>query len=228
MFGFLRSTILTKIVMAISGIIWVGFALGHLSGHFLLFAGPEAYNGYSQGLKDLGPLLWLARIILIISFSIHTLSGIMLISRNKEARPVAYKKKKHILSSPQSRMMALSGIILLTFMLYHLAHYTFRVGLPNVSYIMKDGREVFDVYAMVVDSYHNVFVAITYIMFMLFLGVHLSHAISSIFQTLGLNHPKYSTLIKKLGPAIATIIVLGYIAIPGSVMLGIIHSAGGH
>jgi len=228
MFGIFRSTILTKIVMAVSGIIWVGFALGHLSGHFLLFAGQESYNAYSQGLKDLGPLLWLARIVLIISFLIHTFSGIMLISRNKEARPIGYKKKKPILSTPQSRMMALSGIILFTFMVYHLAHYTFRIGLPNLSYIMKDGREVYDVYTMVVDSFHNVFIAVVYVIFMMFLGLHLSHAISSIFQTLGLNHPNYNKLIQKLGPALAALITIGYIAIPVSVMLGIIHNAGGH
>ncbi len=231
MIGIFRSTILTKIAMALSGLIWIGFSIAHLSGHFLLFAGQEAYNAYGQGLKDLGPLLWLGRIIFIISFLLHSFSGILLLSRNKEARPVQYKAKKPIVSTPQSRMMALTGILLFTFMVYHLAHFTWGVvhaEYSHLTYTLSDGRAVHDVYTMVIGSYQNVFVCLAYVLFMLGFGMHLSHAIASVVQTLGFNHPMYNSLVKKVANGLSTIIILGYISIPASVMLGVLKLTGGH
>lgn len=231
MIGIFRSTILTKVAMALSGLIWIGFSIAHLSGHFLLFAGQEAYNAYGQGLKDLGPLLWLGRIIFIISFLLHSFSGMMLLSRNKEARPVTYKSKKPIISTPQSRMMALTGILLFAFMVYHLAHFTFgyvHTDYSHLTYMLKDGREVHDVYTMVIGSYQNVFVCVAYVLFMMAFGIHLSHAIASVFQTLGLNHPTYNPIIKKVANGLSALIILGYISIPGSVLLGLLTMSGGH
>lgn len=232
MLAFLRSTILSKAVMAISGAIWVGFAIGHLSGHFLLFGGPQAYNGYAQGLRDLGPLLWIARIVLLLSFFLHSFSGIWLTRRNSAARPVGYAMKKPLLSTLSSRYMAVSGLLLLTFVLYHLAHFTFGVVYAQYctgEFILQDGRTVHDAYSMVVGSFQHPVISITYILFMVAFGMHLHHAIRSIFQTLGFNHPKYNAVIAKFGKGLATLLTLGYISIPIFVLLGLLATiTGGH
>ncbi len=232
MLGFLRSTILSKIVMAVSGAAIVGFLIAHLSGNLLVFGGPEKINAYGQGLRDLGPLLWVLRIGILVFFVLHIISSIYLADKNRSARPVSYAKKKSIQSTIASRTMFYSGVTILTFVIYHLMHYTFGMIQPDFyhgEYILHDGRTVHDVYSMMIHGFTNPFIVVTYLLAMTFVCMHLSHAISSAFQTLGFNHTKYNGIIKTAGIGLATILWLGYMSIPFGIMAGVLKlTNGGH
>ncbi len=221
-----HSSILLKVLMAVSGLGIIGFLIAHVSGNLLMFSGPEKINAYAQGLRDLGPLLWVARIGVLACLIAHVWSAIMLGKRNRMARPIGYKMKKPLKSTIFSRTMMLSGLTIFLFAVFHLMHYTFGKVQPeyfNGEYTLHGGRIVHDVYSMVVYGFQNPIYTVTYIFCMTLLGFHLSHAVTSVFQTFGLNNIKYAKFLKLVGPIFATIIVIAYLSIPISVALGIIE-----
>lgn len=227
---FLRSTVFTKIVMAVTGLLIIGFLIAHLLGNLLMFAGPEKINGYALGLKNLGPLLWLARITMMTAFGLHIWSSIELASRNKSARPIAYDTKKSLKSTLASRTMLLSGLAILFFVTYHLLHYTFGIIQPNTFYaggyrMESTGEIVHHVYNMVVAGFQNPFIALTYMIALAFMSAHVSHATSSAFQTLGVTNPTAKNITSKIGPALAAFFLVGYLSIPIGVMMGVIKTA---
>ncbi|MBI3259987.1 MAG: succinate dehydrogenase cytochrome b subunit [Ignavibacteriae bacterium] len=232
MLGFLRSTILSKIVMTVSGAAIVGFLIAHLTGNLLIFGGPEKINAYGQGLRDLGLLLLFLRIGLVVTFVLHIVTSIYLADKNRTARPVSYTKKKSIQSTIASRTMFFSGLTILTFVVYHLLHFTYGIVQPEFyhgEYILHDGRTVPDIYSMMIHGFQNPFIVITYLLAVTFVCLHLSHAIGSAFQTLGINHTKYNGIIKKAGMGLATILWLGYMSIPFGIMAGVLKlTNGGH
>lgn len=223
MLKFLRSTILSKIVMAVSGAAIVGFLIAHLTGNLLIFGGPEKINAYGQGLRDLGPLLWILRGGLIVMLLLHVISSIFLADKNRSARPINYEKKKSIQSTLASRSMFFSGLTILTFVTYHLLHYTLGMVQPQFfhgEYTLHDGRVVHDVYTMVIHGFQNPFISVSYVLAMTFVCLHLSHAVPSAFQTLGINNPKYNAMIKKAAAGLAALILVGYLSIPAAIMAG--------
>ena len=227
---FLRSTVFTKIVMAISGLIIVGFLTGHMIGNLLMFAGPEKINAYALGLKNLGPLLWLVRFVMVAAFGLHIWSSIELASRNRAARPIPYEKKKSLKSTFASRTMLVSGLAILFFVIYHLLHYTFGIIQPGTYYaggyrMESTGEIVHHVYNMVVAGFQNPFIALSYIIALIFMSSHVSHAASSAFQTLGISNPNIKKITSKLGPILAIIFLVGYLSIPIGVLSGVIKSA---
>ena len=227
---FLRSTVFTKIVMATTGLLIIGFLIGHMLGNLLMFAGPEKINGYALGLKNLGPLLWLVRFAMIAAFGLHIWSSIELASRNKMARPVQYDTKKSLKSTFASRTMLVSGLAILFFVIYHLLHYTFGIIQPNTYYaggyrMESTGEIVHHVYNMVVAGFQNPFIALSYIIALTFMSAHVSHATSSAFQTLGVTNPNITKFTSKIGPALAGLFLVGYLSIPIGVMIGVIKKA---
>ncbi|MBH24767.1 MAG: succinate:quinone oxidoreductase [Myxococcales bacterium] len=223
---FARSSIGAKAVVALTGAGLVGFVVAHLLGNLQLFAGPEQFNNYAHGLKSLGPLLWAARLGLLGMFVLHIGMAIRLQSMNKAARPVSYQSKKAQASTLASRSMLLGGVTLLLFVLFHLAHYTLGVVDPQfLEYKTAEGWH--DAYKMTVIGFQSAPVAGLYIAAMAGLAMHLGHGVSSMFQTLGLNHPRYRPLIRGIGPALAALIFLGFVSIPIAVQLGIISLQGG-
>jgi succinate dehydrogenase / fumarate reductase cytochrome b subunit len=216
--AFLKSSIGAKTVMAITGIMLVGFVIAHLSGNLLIFSGdPETINSYAVWLRSLGAGLWFLRIGLILAVILHIASAIRLSMLNKAARPVAYQMTRPEVSSYASRTMAWSGVIVLAFIVYHLLHFTWGQVQPE-SYAWS-GNEA-NVYAMVVAGFQVPAIAISYVVAIALLGMHLSHGLTSMFQSLGMNHPKYNDLIRKIGPVTATLYVLANISIPLSILMG--------
>ena len=221
-----RSSIGAKLVMAVSGILLFGFIVAHLLGNLLIFAGPEALNRYGQSLRDLGPLLWILRIGLIVIAVVHVFVALRLVQRNESARPVAYAKAGSRQIKPQARLMWTSGLVLLGYALFHLAHFTWGLVFRDhfhAEATIADGRTVHDVYSMMVHGFRVWWLSAAYLVAMVFLALHLCHAIPSFCQTLGWNHPKYQRVISGLGPAIATLIFLGYAAIPVAVLAGVLR-----
>lgn len=220
----MQSTVGRKLVMAVTGAALVGFVLVHLAGNLAAFAGQDAMNSYAVGLRKLGPLLWIARIGLLVFVINHIMLGIQLTARNKGARKRDYAERRWLATSTASRLMAVGGVVLLLFILFHLAHYTFgwvQGGTFAGNNLDPQGRP--DVYGMLVAGFSNAGIAIAYVVAMGFLGMHLAHGASSMLQTLGLNHPKYNGLFRKLGPALGVLLALGFASLPLGVLFGIIH-----
>lgn len=214
--SFWGSTNGKKAVMAVTGAVMFVFVIGHLAGNLQVFAGPEKLNAYGKLLHDLGELLWPVRIVLLLCVTLHIIATVQLALVKKRARPVGYSAKKAIASSYASRTMYWSGPIVLAFIIFHLLHLT--AGYIHPEYEFIDG----DVYHNVVAGFQVWWVSVWYIFAMVLLGLHLRHGIWSAFQSLGLNHPRHTPLLQKAAWVIAVAIVLGYISIPISVLLGVV------
>ena len=223
---YLKSSIGAKHMMAITGLMLVGFVLAHMLGNLQIFAGQEAINGYAVKLKSLGGVLWVLRGGLLLAAVLHIYSAMRLVMMNRAARPVKYKKVKSDKSSFASRTMAWGGVIVLLFLVFHLLQLTLGGGAgefaKNFNLIDQYGRH--DVYNMTVLGFKNPIVAGSYIVAMIALCIHLSHGVTSVFQSLGINHPKYNGIIKLAGPGFATLILIGNCSMPIAVLAGMVKA----
>jgi succinate dehydrogenase / fumarate reductase cytochrome b subunit len=219
--GFIKQTfgssIGSKAIVAVTGLGMVGFLVMHLSGNLLVFGGPEAIAAYAEGLRKFPMLLLGARIGLIVMTLLHISVAIKLNLASQAARPVKYTKKQFVKASLSSRTMVLTGLLILAYILFHLAHFTFRVTSAEIGALGP-----WEVHKMIVLAFSNPLVALTYIVAMVLLGMHLSHGLSSLWQTLGLNHKKYNRFLNLLGPVVGTLLAAGYISIPVAVLVGIL------
>jgi len=205
-----------KAVMAVTGAMMFGFVLLHMAGNLQIFEGPDQFNKYAQLLRTLPEALWAARLVLLAAVMAHTVAAIQLALRNRRARPVAYSKKEAIAATYASRTMYWTGPIVLAFIIYHLLHFTFGVtGVPD----FIEG----DVYHNVVNGFQNPIIAAWYVLAMLLLCLHLRHGISSMFQTLGISHPRYTPWLEKAAALLAVVIFVGFISVPLSVVLGYVR-----
>jgi len=200
--------------MALSGLVLAGFVLGHMTGNLLMFKGPESLNAYATWRHANPGLLWGARIVLILSTIAHIWTGIQLTLENRAAREGGPAVDATRRASLSSRTMPYSGIVILAFLVFHLLHFTFRqVALGGVDF----GDNV---YKMVVAGFSNPFVAVFYIVSLLLLCLHLSHGISSVFQTLGLRNERWRSRLDCVASLYAWIVALGFISIPLAVLTG--------
>jgi succinate dehydrogenase / fumarate reductase cytochrome b subunit len=213
---FWQSTNGKKAVMAVTGGIMFAFVIGHMLGNLQVFEGPARINAYSQFLHNLGELLWIARIGLLLAIVLHIVATVQLALRNKAARPVGYSRREAINSSYASRTMYWSGPIVLAFIIFHLLQFTAGYIHPESQFIPGD------VYHNIVAGFQVWWVSAWYIVAVSLLGLHLSHGLWSMFQSLGFAHRRHTLALKSAARAIATLIVLGYIAIPISVLLGFV------
>lgn len=223
--SYVRSSIGAKQVMAATGLAMVLFAIVHMLGHLGMFSGQDAYNAYAHFLQSLGGPKWIARGGLLAVFVIHVASALRLVARNRAARPVAYAVYKPVRSTLMSRTMAMTGLVLLAFIIYHLLHFT--LGQIQPDYFHKlDLAGRYDAYSMFVRGFMNPGIYASYLVAILLLSLHLGHGASSWLQSLGLRHPKYSPKLDLLGPALSVILFLGYMAPPTAVLLGLIKLPG--
>ncbi len=218
---FFSSSIGKKVIVAVTGLLLLGFVIAHLVGNLQFFLGQEAINSYAVFLQDLGGLLWIARGGLLLAFILHVVFAICLTRQNNSARPVPYKKKNFVEANTASRYMIHFGMIILAFVIVHLLHFTFGI-LAEENYKLIDTQGRHDVYSMVVSGFMDIRYSAVYILAMLMLGAHLSHGIQSVFQTLGFYHQEYTAKIRALGLAVGWLIALGYMSIPLGVLTGII------
>ena len=222
---FLRSSIGTKMVMAVTGLGLVGFVIAHMLGNLLVFFGPSAINEYADSLRNLpGGTLWVARLGLVAIVVIHIVSAIRLTMMNRAARPVRYKRKQNLVTSYAARTMFWSGLIIAFFIAYHLAHFTFLLTNPEFSQMMDGNRH--DVYTMVVTGFQNKAVVALYLVAVALLASHLGHGLPSFFQTLGIRHHTYTPLLKGAGKALAVILFVGFASVPISIATGWITLGG--
>ena len=218
----LRSSIGKKIVMALSGLVLVGFIIGHLLGNLLIFNGPDALNAYALKLRHLGPLLWAARGFLLLAVLAHITTSMELAIENRRARPQAYRMQRHAETTPAARLMVVSGLLVLAYLSYHLLHFTFRVTNPDLSHSV-DALGRHDVYSMVVRSFQHAPIALAYVAGMAFVCLHLSHGVASAFQTLGLTNERTLPVLSWSSRLFAVAVFLGYSAIPVAILVGAVR-----
>ena len=212
-------------IVAITGIILILFVIGHLLGNLQIFLGPDWINGYSQHLRDLGPILWIIRIFLLTTVIVHIYVTIRLAIDNRRARPEAYIDKQHVKATFASRHMVMSGLIVLAFIIYHIAHFTVRVTDRRFALLKADPLDHYDVYSMMVYGFQSIYVSSFYVLGLLLLALHLSHGSSSFFQSLGLNNKTLTPRLAFGGRVFAWLLFLGYTSIPIAVLLGLVKPA---
>jgi succinate dehydrogenase / fumarate reductase, cytochrome b subunit len=206
-----------KYIMAVTGLIGVGFVLGHMAGNLQAFpflGGQQRLNAYALSLRHLGGLLWAVRLTLLIAVVLHIVAAYQLTRMSLASRPVDYGYWKPRGSDYASRTMRWSGPILALFIVYHLLHFTFGTVHPD----FVEG----DVYSNVVRGFQVWYVSAFYIVAMIALGLHLYHGAWSMFQTLGLNNSKLNGILHTIAAAISFILVIGNISIPIAVLAGYI------
>jgi len=221
---FYASSIGKKILVALTGLMLIGFVFGHLVGNLLIFAGQDAINEYGHLLQTAlhGAGVWIARAGLLAAVLVHIVATVSLTKQNNAARPNKYGQHKAQVSSKSSHTMIVSGLTILAFIVYHLLHYTVRVGNSYNSDAYKidlHGEKVHNVYKMVIDGFSWAPASIFYLIAMALLCSHLSHGFSSLFQTLGISTDKSEPLFKKAGYAFAGLIFAGNAAIVLSIWL---------
>ena len=208
--------------MALTGLALFGFVVAHLAGNLQMFSGPQKINAYADFLHaNQGPL-WVARLGLIAAFALHVVATLSLVVANRAARPESYQRKRHVQSKLSTRTMALSGLTVLSFVIFHLLHYTLRVTDPRFKSISEGGQleSAGDVYRMVILGFQSPLVSGFYMLSVGLLCLHLSHGIRSIFQTLGADSRKSGPTIEKGARLVSAALFLGYASIPGAVLFG--------
>ncbi|MGO8720523.1 MAG: succinate dehydrogenase cytochrome b subunit [Acidobacteriaceae bacterium] len=213
---FWQSTNGKKVVMAVTGAMMFLFVIGHLLGNLQIFEGPAKINAYAHFLHSIGEVLWIVRGTLILAIILHIIATVQLAIRNWKARPIGYSRKEAINSSYASRTMYWSGPIVLAFIIFHLLQFTAGYIHPEASFIEGD------VYHNLVSGFQVWWVSAWYIFAITLLGFHLRHGLWSMFQSVGLAHPRHTQTLKRAALLIATLIVLGYISIPISILLGFV------
>jgi len=221
--GFLQTSVGKKTVIAITGFLLLGFVIAHMLGNLQIFLGKDQLNAYAKTLQDLGAILWVARISLLIAFVTHIYFAIKVTLENKAARPVAYAVNKVHKASFASRIMPITGVVILLFVIYHLLHFTFAAFNPEYKGLMDGTRH--DVFSMVIQGFQNPVSSILYIIAQACLALpvgHLAHGAFSMLQTLGINHPNIDARVKAASVGTALLIFVGNSSIPVAVMAGII------
>ena len=217
----LLSSISAKTAMAVSGLGLVLFVIAHMVGNLQIFLGQETLNAYAYKLKSMPALLWTARIGLLATFVVHLGLAVYLRKLNKAARPQPYAYRDPVEASFASRTMLLSGLVIFAFVIYHLLHFTLGVTDSRLL-ALTDANGHHDVYSMVVMSFQHPLVSLAYAVAMVFLGLHLSHAISSMIQTAGWVRAQTRPWVDRIATVIASLLVIGNISIPASILLGFV------
>jgi len=249
--SFIQSTIGRKILMALTGLVLVLFVMGHMLGNLQIFLGAEVINAYAYKLHHVLPAaaLWGIRLFLLLCIAVHIWAAITLTLDNRKARPEGYDDDKVVQASYSSRTMRMSGIILLAFIIFHIAHFTVR-SVPSMQYeepgviepmevplvkqgeaVMKNGHAVmtFNVNDMMVAGFKVWWVSVFYIIATGLLCMHLTHGVSSMFQSVGLRNSLWRIRLDRAALVYGWVVFLGFAIIPVSVMTGLLEKdpAGG-
>jgi succinate dehydrogenase / fumarate reductase cytochrome b subunit len=218
-----HTTIAWKMLMAVTGVVFLVYVLLHMYGNLKAFAGHDAYNDYAEHLRTLGEpmlpysgFLWVLRVVLIVALVLHVWAAVKLWLRARRARGVRYQVKKNAASTPASRFMRWGGLALLLFVIWHLINFT--IGKVNVA-----GGPTNDPYNLLVDSFSVWWLTLIYLLALVALGLHLWHGVWSAAQTLGVTNNARARRNAKLGGVVAAVVIAGGFAlVPIFILAGVI------
>ncbi len=209
-----------KILTGLTGLFLVLFVIFHLGGNLSIFGEPDAMNRYSLTLHNFGPLLWFARVGLLVTFVIHAWIGLSIWWNKRKARPQKYavysSKGGPSKQSLSSRSMAFTGVVLIIFVIFHIN--TFALG--DMGTVTIDGQQTHDIKSLVLETFQNPYYAFGYAFVMLLLGTHLGHGIWSAFTSLSIHNKKISAMIYSLGVVMAILIAVGFLFMPLYIYFG--------
>jgi len=228
-----KSTLGKKFIVALTGIVMMGFLLGHVAGNLKIFLPPvdggpgvgmqPDIDYYAHFLREMGEpllpheaLLWVARIVLLVSLVLHVICVMQLSTTNMAARKVEYSNRKFARATPPARWMMYTGSFLLLFIVVHLLHFTFGV--------FGGGFEYGKVYQNLYGSFTNIVWVMFYVISMAVIGLHLYHGAWSLFQTLGLDNPDRNRGIRRLAAVLAVGLFIGFVTVPTAFLIGIAKS----
>ena len=211
-----------KVVMAVTGIVLVGFVIAHMLGNLKIFLGAQAIDTYAVFLRTMGEplvpysaLLWVVRIVLLTCVALHITAAVQLTRMSRAARPHGYDTKESIATTYAARTMRWSAVIVVLFIVYHLLHLTGGV----VGWEPGQFRDL-SVYHNVVAGFSVWYVSLFYIVAMACLCLHLDHGIWSLLQTLGWNNARTTSTLRTLSRGVALAVFVGFISVPVAVLAG--------
>jgi succinate dehydrogenase / fumarate reductase cytochrome b subunit len=221
---FWRSAIGKKWVMGVSGIILLGYVVAHMIGTLKVFTGKEHINEYAEWLRKLGePLfphsvvLWFLRTVIITAFFLHIVAAYQLARMNRRARPVKYQSPRdYAAANFAARTMRWTGVIVALFLVYHLLDQTW--GPANPHFVRGDP------YDNLFESFQRVPVAIVYIIANIALAIHVYHGAWSMFQSLGLNNPRWNIWRRYFAVGLAVVLGVGYVSMPLLIVTGAVNA----
>ena len=212
---FWDSSVGKKVVAAVTGLIGIGFAVGHMAGNLQMFKGTgaaQAMSDYAVLLRSTGGLLWVARGVLVVAVALHVTATLQLLARNRAARPAGYAVQRTQVATLASRLMRAGGILLLAFLVFHIADMTFGLGVPEFRHL--------DPYNNLRRGFSRGWAVAFYLAAVTALGFHLYHGAWAAFRTLGARHPSAAPLHRTVAAAVAIVTALGFAAIPLGAVLG--------
>jgi succinate dehydrogenase / fumarate reductase cytochrome b subunit len=222
--SFYRSALGKKAVMAVTGIFIFGWVFGHMVGNAKLYLGAQHYNEYAQWLRTMGAPalphsvgLWIARALLAVALWFHIQAATQLTLMNWSARPIDYRDRGYVVADYASRTMRWGGVIILLFIIFHLAHLTWGMHVTPASFIEGDP------YHNVVAGFQIWWVSAIYIVANIALGFHLFHGLWAMFNSLGLNHQRFNLWKKYFATAFAIIVAGVNVSFPVAVLMGILR-----
>lgn len=215
----LSSQVGRKLLTGVTGVLLVGFVISHLSGNLsLLSNSPDAFNRYTEFLHGFGSLLIAVEIGLGLVILLHAYLGIAIAVRRKKARADGYEvyrsKGGDSRQSISSRTMAITGIILLVFLIIHVAQFRFGPNIDQGFITTLDGKEARDLQRLVVETFRNIWWVIFYVGVTILLGFHLRHGIWSMIQSLGMMKPRLSKLIYSIAFVLGALLAIGFLILP--------------
>lgn len=218
----LSSSLGMKFVMALTGFFLVFFALAHMLGNLSTFGGAAGLNAYAEHLRAFPPILWAFRALMAGAVVLHLFFGLTLYLQNKGARPIDYACKKNERTTFSALSMVWTGLLLLVFIVIHLAQFTFHAVLPAGAIIENTAAGSFNVFAMVASSLSSTGVTVFYLAAVVVLLLHILHGAASFLQSLGATNENTFTGITTGGKLVAFVIALGFVLVPLSVLFGIL------
>lgn len=214
--AFWNNPIGKKALMSLTGIILSLYVFAHLLGNMQIYAGAEAINGYAHLLHKNLAFLWTARVVLLAAVLVHALAGVQLYLNKANTRPVQYAERVNIISTAASRTMIWSGVLIFAFVVYHVLDLT--VGVAHAG-----PYEDVMPYQNVVSGFRFLPAVIAYVVAMVGIGFHLWHGLYSLFQSLGMAHPRYTPMIQKGAAIVGTLVALANISVPIAVLTGLLR-----
>ncbi len=213
-----RSSIAKKALMAVTGAVWIGYLALHMWGNLHIFQGQAAFNHYAEFLREVGEpvfsyaqVLWVIRIVIVFSLVAHMWSAWDLYQQARHARSSNYAVKRVVQANYASRFMRIGGVVIILFVLFHLAQYTW-------GWVTQFDRA--DPYRNVVIGFSNPIIVLFYLLALASLGLHLFHGVWSMFQTLGFNSRRFDGFFRGLAVFVALVIPLGFATVPLAIMFG--------
>jgi succinate dehydrogenase cytochrome b subunit len=215
--AFWDSSVGKKAVMAVTGLIGIGYVILHMIGNLQVFQGGARLNAYAALLHGpLNELLWVARVVLIVAVVLHVVAAWQLTQRDRAARPVAYRTRQPQVSTFASRTMRWGGVLLLVFIVVHVLHFTTGTVRPTGEFVPGD------VYHNVVGSFRLWWVTLFYVAAMVALGFHLYHGAWSSVRTLGAAPPTRNLRNRPVAIVVAVIVAAGFCLVPVAVFFGLV------